>query len=185
MLKPLPKNYKGLITISGPIKSGKSQLAEFLIKDQESITYIATSKSRPLDPEWERKIDIHKNRRPKSWKLIECPVDICKAIESSKNGETFLLDSLGGLVDQHLKDNKEDWELFQSQFTNCLLKNDYGIIVVIEEIGWGIVPSTEIGHLFRERLSTLSLLLSQKSNKKWLALNGIAIDLNQVGYLIP
>ena len=46
MLKPIDKNFKGLIIISGPIKSGKSQLAEFLIKEQDSIIYIATSKPR-------------------------------------------------------------------------------------------------------------------------------------------
>ena len=185
MLSPIPKNFKGLITISGPTKSGKSKLAEFLIKDQLYITYIATSKPRVNDPEWQRKINIHKKRRPDTWKLLEHPHDIITAIESTKKEETFLLDSLGGLVEQHLKDNQEDWELFQFKFLNCLTKNDFGIIVVTEEIGWGIVPATSIGHLFRERLCTLSLLLSQNSTNKWLALNGMAIDLDKIGYLIP
>tara|TARA_B100001250_G_C19729050_1_gene757521 strand:- start:167 stop:724 length:558 start_codon:yes stop_codon:yes gene_type:complete len=185
MLSPLPKNFKGLITISGPTKSGKSQLAEFLIKDQQSITYIATSKPRLNDSEWLRKINIHKKRRPDSWKLIENPQDIFTAIESKNNDQSFLLDSLGGLVEQHLKDNLEDWESFQYNFINLLKKNDYGIIVVTEEIGWGIVPATPIGHLFRERHSALSLLISHNATKKWLAINGMAIDLDKIGYLIP
>ena len=185
MLSPLPKNFKGLITISGPTKSGKSQLAEFLIKDQQSITYIATSKPRLNDSEWLRKINIHKKRRPDSWKLIENPQDIFTAIESKNNDQSFLLDSLGGLVEQHLKDNLEDWESFQYNFINLLKKNDYGIIVVTEEIGWGIVPATPIGHLFRERHSTLTSLISRHSKKNWLAVNGTAIDLDKIGYLIP
>ena len=82
MLIPLAKNFRGLITISGPINSGKSQLAEFLIKEQESITYIATSRPRENDLEWERKINKHRNRRPDSWNLIEYPQDICKTIQS-------------------------------------------------------------------------------------------------------
>ena len=104
---------------------------------------------------------------------------------SKKVGEVFLLDSLGGIVEQHILVDQEDWELFQFNFINCLIKNDFGIIVVTEEIGWGIVPATAIGHLFRERLSTLSSLLSQNSKQKWLAVNGTAIDLDKIGHLIP
>ena len=185
MLKPIKKNFKGLITISGPTKSGKSQLAEFFIKDQVSITYIATSRPRVNDPEWQKRINIHKKRRPANWKLIEHPQDICKTIESSRNEETFLLDSLGGLVEQHLNDNKDEWEYFQSKFLNCLRKNDLGIIVVTEEIGWGIVPGTPIGHLFRERHCNLSAMLSQNSTEKWLAISGMAINLDMIGYKIP
>lgn len=185
MLKPLKKNFKGLIIISGPTKSGKSKLAEFFIKDQVSITYIATSRSRVNDPEWQKRINIHKKRRPASWKLIEHPNDICKVIDTSSNEENFLLDSLGGLVEQHLNENQAVWESFQLKFLKCIRKNNLGIIVVTEEIGWGIVPSTPIGHLFRERHSNLAALISQNSTQKWLAINGTAIDLEKTGYLIP
>ena len=185
MLKPIVKNFKGLITITGPSKSGKSQLAEFLIKDQESITYIATSKPRKNDLEWQNRISIHRQRRPDTWKLIEHPLDICKAILSTNNEETFLLDSIGGLVEQHLTDTQDDWEFFQLKFINCLLNNDLGIIVVTEEVGWGIVPATALGHIFRERLCSLTSLLFQNSTMKWLAVNGTAIDLDKIGYKIP
>ena len=185
MLKPIHKNFKGLITVTGPTKSGKSQLAEFLIKDQESVTYIATSQIRENDLEWQKRINIHRQRRPDSWKLIEHPLDICKTIINTNNDEFILLDSLGGLVVQHLTDNQDNWELFQIKFINCLLNNNLGIIVVTEEVGWGIVPETAIGHLFRERLCSLTSLLFKNSTMKWLAVNGTAIDLDKIGYKIP
>ena len=185
MLKPIQKNFKGLITISGPTKSGKSQLAEFLIKDQESITYIATSRPRKNDPEWQRRINIHSKRRPDAWRLIEHPLDICKDIKCMNNNESILVDSLGGLVEQHLMKNDDQWQLFQSDFINCLKNYDCAIFVVTEQIGWGIVPATSIGHRFRERLSTLSLMLSRYSKHKWLAINGMAIELDKIGYIIP
>ena len=185
MLKPLTKNFSGLITISGPTKSGKSKLAEFLIKEQESIIYIATSKPRINDPEWQRRIDIHKKRRPNTWKLIEHPYEICKEFESISNNDSVLIDSLGGLVEQHLILKDKQWELFSNKFLNCLIDSPSTIIVVCEEIGWGISPATQIGHLFRERLSNLSYLISSNSIKKMLAINGIAIDLDIVGYQIP
>tara|TARA_B100000965_G_C19600052_1_gene762054 strand:+ start:1620 stop:2177 length:558 start_codon:yes stop_codon:yes gene_type:complete len=185
MLKPISKNFRGLITISGPTKSGKSQLAEFLIKEQDSITYIATSKPRKHDPEWERRIDVHRRRRPSSWKLVEHPLNICKAIHALDNKESILIDSLGGLVEQHLLISDGKWELFQTEFLESLINNNYGIIVVSEEIGWGIVPATPMGHLFRERLSNLFLLLNRHSIGKWLAVNGTAINLYTLGDQIP
>tara|TARA_Y100001968_G_C19263487_1_gene670454 strand:- start:161 stop:718 length:558 start_codon:yes stop_codon:yes gene_type:complete len=185
MLKPLKIKFKGLVTVTGPTKSGKSQLAEFLIKDQVSITYIATSTPRKNDREWNKRINLHRKRRPKDWKLIEPPLDICHVINTICKDETILLDSLGGLVEQHLQKTESQWELFQNKFLNSLITNYLGIIVVTEEIGWGVIPATPVGHLFRERLSYLSSLICRNSKQKWLAINGTAIDLSKIGYLIP
>ena len=185
MLKPFSCDLTGLVTISGPTKSGKSQLAEYLIKEHKFITYIATSKPREKDPEWQKRINLHRKRRPNSWNLIEYPKDICQTICDIGNTESILIDSLGGLVEQHLLENNCQWELFQTKFVNSIKSTESLIIVVTEEIGWGIVPGTPIGHLFRERLSFLSLLISSQSKKKWLAVNGTAIDLEKIGYSIP
>ncbi len=186
MLKPICSKYNGIITISGPTRSGKSQLAEYLIKDQISITYIATSKVRENDPQWTKRIKIHRERRPSSWKVIEHPNDICKTINSLGKNEAILLDSLGGLVEQHIMEDDLQWKLFQHKFVKCLKNKAKGcIFIVSEEVGWGLVPATPIGHLFRERHCEIFLSLSRIATKKWLAVNGTAIDLNQVGYPIP
>ena len=185
MITPIAKNYKGLISITGPTRSGKSKLAEFLIKEQDPVTYIATSKPRPNDSDWQDRIDIHRKRRPHGWTLIEHPKDICKAIESIDGNESILIDSLGGLVEHYLIEDDDHWENFQNKFVNCLTKNNLCIVVVSEEVGWGIVPATPIGHLFRERHSTLTSLISRQSKKSWLAINGAAIDLDKFGELIP
>ena len=185
MITPLSKAYKGLISITGPTRSGKSKLAEFLIKDKDTVTYIATSKPRPNDPDWQQRINLHRKRRPKNWTLIEYPKDICKAIESVRGNESILIDSLGGLVEHHLIEEDYQWNSFQNKLFNCLTEDNLCIIVVSEEVGWGIVPATPIGHLFRERHSALTSLISRHSKKRWLAVNGTAIDLNKIGDLIP
>ena len=58
-------------------------------------------------------------------------------------------------------------------------------MIVSEEVGWGIVPATAIGHLFRERHSRLTSLISRNSKKRWLALNETAIDLDKISDQIP
>tara|TARA_Y100001968_G_C19215492_1_gene646959 strand:- start:161 stop:718 length:558 start_codon:yes stop_codon:yes gene_type:complete len=185
MIKPVSKNYKGLISITGSTRSGKSQLAEFLIKEHDCVTYIATSKPRPNDLDWQQRIDIHRRRRPDSWNLIEHPTDICKTIESMRRNESILIDSLGGLVEHHLSQKDDQWEIFQKKMIKCFTDHNLCIIVVAEEVGWGIVPATSIGHLFRERHTTLNSLISRHSQSRWLCVNGSAIDLDKIGNLIP
>ena len=184
MIKPIKKNYKGLISITGPTRSGKSKLAEFLIREHDSVTYIATSKPRPNDPDWMKRIDIHKKRRPDSWTLIEHPKDICKSIKSLRGNRSILIDSLGGLVENHLIEDDSLWNNFQDKLIDCLTGDNLCIIVVSEEVGWGIVPATPIGHLFRERHSILSSRISRYSKRRWLAINGTAIDLDKIGDFI-
>ena len=185
MITPIARNYKGLISITGPTRSGKSKLAEFLIKEQDLVTYIASSKPRPNDRDWQQRIDLHRSRRPDSWRLIEHPKNICRAIESIKANQSILIDSLGGIVENHLMEDNDQWNNFQNKLLNCLTKDKLCIVIVSEEIGWGIVPATPIGHLFRERHTTLTSLISRKSKKRWLAVNGTAIDLDKIGYVIP
>tara|TARA_B100001250_G_scaffold156133_1_gene134189 strand:- start:13 stop:570 length:558 start_codon:yes stop_codon:yes gene_type:complete len=185
MISPIIKNYKGLISITGPTRSGKSQLAEFLIKSQDPVTYIATSKPRPKDPDWQKRIDLHRMRRPDSWSLIEHPKDICNVIESIRGKSSILIDSIGGLVEDHLIDNDDQWNNYQKKLIKCFTEDNLCIVVVSEEVGWGIVPATPIGHLFRERQSNLTSLISRYSKKRWLVLNGTAIDLDKIGDLIP
>ena len=185
MITPIAKNYKGLVSITGPTSSGKSQLAEFLITEQDPVTYIATSKPRPDDKDWQKRIDLHKKRRPDNWTLLEHPNDICKSIELIRGNESILIDSLGGLVEHHIIEDDLYWNNFQNKLLNCITEDNLCIVVVSEEVGWGIVPATPIGHLFRERQSELTSLKSRKSKKRWLAFNGTAIDIDKIGYVIP
>ena len=88
-------------------------------------------------------------------------------------------------MEHHLVEDDNQWNNFQIKFLNCLSEDNLCIVVVSEEVGWGIVPATPIGHLFRERHSTLTSLISCRSNKRLLAVSGIALDLDQIGEVIP
>ena len=66
----------GLTLITGPTMSGKSEWAEYLISDKKDVTYIATSISKPDDPEWLERLSIHQKRRPKYWQTIESNGDL-------------------------------------------------------------------------------------------------------------
>ena len=185
MPKPIDKDSKGLVMVTGPTRSGKSELAEFLVSAQQRVSYIATSMNRENDSEWQKRIEIHRNRRSSHWKLLEPPIDICKYLSTLSEDESVLIDSIGGLVEEHIKDSSDKWDEYTNELVDSLCERKRLIVIVSEEVGWGIVPSTSLGHLFRERLSAISSCLAKRSIKKWLAIQGHAIDIEKIGFKIP
>ena len=55
----------------------------------------------------------------------------------------------------------------------------------MEEVGWGLVPPTAIGGLFRDRMGALQQRLNAISRESWLVVNGRALNLHQLGVPVP
>jgi adenosylcobinamide kinase/adenosylcobinamide-phosphate guanylyltransferase len=58
-------------------------------------------------------------------------------------------------------------------------------LLVAEEAGWCVVPSTAVGGLFRDRLGRLEQLLMQRARSAWLVTHGRAIDLLSCSVPVP
>ena len=82
-----------LTLVSGPIRSGKSKWAETLLNGETDVTYFATSDIYPTDVSWQQRINLHKDRRPKSWKLIETCNDIYTQLPKIHRTQYVLIDS--------------------------------------------------------------------------------------------
>ena len=89
-----------IILVSGGIKSGKSEFAEYLASKESNVTYIALSENRPNDKLWRERIIVHQLRRHKNWKLIETE-NLIPIIKEDRG--VLLIDSLGGFVVNNLK----------------------------------------------------------------------------------
>ena len=59
------------------------------------------------------------------------------------------------------------------------------MILVSEETGWGVVPSTAVGGRFRQRLGELMQQLMPACDSAWLVLHGRAIDLLACSAVVP
>ena len=84
-----------LVFITGGTKSGKSEFAEYLAKKVKNLSYVALSENNLDDKEWQEKINLHRKRRPKNWKLIET-TDLLNTLR--KEDGPLLIDSIGGFV---------------------------------------------------------------------------------------
>tara|TARA_Y100001968_G_C19378423_1_gene728987 strand:+ start:670 stop:1221 length:552 start_codon:yes stop_codon:yes gene_type:complete len=173
---------KGIITVSGPSRGGKSQWAETIFNGRSQVYYLATSKSYHSDIEWKKRIKQHKSRRPENWETIECSENLIESIQNL-NGQNnnLLIDSIGGFVTQNLEMNTNSWSIHTNKLIDVLLNFKGCIIIVIEEVGWGLVPSTKLGNTFRDRIGTLSQQLQSIASNSWLVFQGRAINLKEIG----
>tara|TARA_Y100001968_G_C19182700_1_gene631250 strand:+ start:31 stop:585 length:555 start_codon:yes stop_codon:yes gene_type:complete len=178
------RNREGLIIVTGPSRSGKSKWAENLLINNNLVSYIATSETLKDDENWNTRIKIHQNRRPNHWNLIESPTNLSYTISKIDKSYSILIDSLGGFVTKYIDYSDEEWLDVENDLIHTLFYSKHLIVIVIEEVGWGLVSETKIGNLFKDRIGLLSQKLQRISIQSWLVIQGRAIKLNKISEII-
>ena len=171
-----------IVLITGGTKSGKSEFAEHLAKGVKKLSYVALSENNLDDKEWQYKINLHRKRRPKDWKLIET-TDLLNTL--SKEDGPLLIDSIGGFVMESI--NKEDkvWFIKMNSLINLLKKRKSKTFIVGEQVGWSLVSEYKIGNTYIERIGELQKRITKISKDNWLAINGRAIKIDEISIEIP
>ncbi len=174
-----------LILVSGPARSGKSRWAEHLLHHHPVVTYIATAAARPDDRDWQMRLEAHRKRRPDHWSVAESGPALVNVIDNLAPGQSVLIDALGGFVAHHLELTASEWDQLCERLIASIRSSHCTFVLVIEETGWGVVPPTRIGGLFRDRLGSLAQALDRVADGAWLVLQGRALDLHALGYELP
>jgi len=174
-----------LILVNGPARSGKSRWAETLLKDITPVTYVATAAGRPQDASWQERLRLHRSRRPDHWALLEAGPDLAEDLKRVPENHAVLIDALGGYVAQHLDSASDIWDQQAETLLSQLSSMKQTCVLVIEETGWGVVPPTVIGGLFRDRLGALAQRLDHQAEASWLVVQGRALDLHALGVAVP
>ena len=171
-----------IILVSGGVKSGKSEFAEYLASKEKVVTYVALSENRPNDKSWIEKVKVHQLRRPKSWKLIETE-NLLPIIKVDIG--VLLIDSLGGFILNSLKKNENEWKNCLNKLLHYLSFYKSKIIIVGEQTGWGLVSEYKIGNLYTDRLGICLKEITKISKENWITINGKAIQLDKMFFEIP
>ncbi len=163
--------------ITGAIKSGKSEFAEKVAFVYKKLTYIALSDSRPDDLAWQEKIKLHKARRPSNWEVIEND-DLLYVLKNVSG--PLLIDSIGGFVVKTINEDDNEWKRNLRLLNKCLIEYKSDIIIVGEQVGWGLVSEYKIGNIFTERIGDVLKAITLISSNNWLTINGKAIKLDNI-----
>lgn len=174
-----------LTLVLGPARSGKSEWAEGLAhRSGYPVTYLATAIADPADPDWQHRIQQHQRRRPADWQTQEVPHDLAQAITQAPTHTCLLVDSLGTWLANLLTQDGETWEQSESQLVLNLAAAHSPIILVAEEVGWGVIPAYPLGRCFRDRLGHLVRKIGAIAGNVYLVTGGYALNLSQLGVSI-
>ena len=166
------ENLSHIIFITGGTKSGKSEFAEHLAKEIKNLSYVALSENKIDDKEWQEKINIHRIRRPKDWKLIET-TDLLNTLRKEEG--PLLIDSIGGFVMEIIGKEQNVWSTKMNSLISLLMKRNSITFIVGEQVGWSLVSEYKIGNTYIERIGELQKRITKISKDNWLAINGRAI----------
>ena len=175
-------NYSKIIFITGGTKSGKSEFAEHLAKKEKKLSYVALSENNLDDKEWQEKINLHRNRRPNDWKLIET-TNLLNTL--TKEEGPLLIDSIGGFVVESIGKDHNEWSTRVHSLISLLMKRKSIKIIVGEQVGWSLVSEYKIGNTYIERIGELQKRITKISKDNWLAINGRAIKIDEISIEIP
>lgn len=177
----------GLVLVTGPAKSGKSEWAEILaMQSGKPVIYLATAKVDATDAEWRSRIQQHRDRRALDWLTLEVPENLVETIKTTPSSSCLLIDSLGTWVANLLEKDNTCWQTTQQNLILNLEKiESKHVIIVAEETGWGVVPAYTTGRLFRDRLGNLVRLLGSFANPVYLVTGGHVLNLSVLGSPLP
>lgn len=176
----------GLTLICGPAGGGKSRWAEHLASASgRSVVYLATGPQLPDDADWQRRLERHRRRRPPQWRCLEVGAELAPALSQLGSEQIALIDSLGTWVAAWLDCDRLDWQHRCQELREALRRCAAPQLLVSEQVGWGVVPSSAAGGRFRTRLAELEQRLMADASVAWLVVAGRALDLFQLSLPVP
>ncbi|MFK8328940.1 bifunctional adenosylcobinamide kinase/adenosylcobinamide-phosphate guanylyltransferase [Pseudomonas sp. BJa5] len=167
--------------ILGGARSGKSRLAEQLAERSGlPVTYIATSE--PLDGEMNARVQLHRERRPASWGLIEEPLALADALRSNASaGRCLLVDCLTlWLTNLLMLDDPERLAAERTALLDCLATLPGEIILVSNETGLGVVPMGELTRRYVDEAGWLHQAIAERCQRVVLTVAGLPLTLKGI-----
>ncbi|MGW6568377.1 bifunctional adenosylcobinamide kinase/adenosylcobinamide-phosphate guanylyltransferase [Streptomyces sp. NPDC054975] len=172
--------------VTGGARSGKSVEAERRLETFPEVLYVATGGSGEGDPEWARRVALHRDRRPGSWRTAET-CDLVPLLEA--DGPALLIDCLSlWLTDAMDQVGAWDDERWVSEGQDALRERvealvaavratSRTVVTVTNEVGSGVVPATAAGRRFRDELGRLNAAFGDECEQVVLVVSGQALVL--------
>ena len=157
--------------VLGGARSGKSAVAEACAaRATPPVTYVATGVA--TDEDMATRIAAHRARRPRGWSTVEVADDLPVALRRIEG--TVLLDALGTWVAADL-DRCDDAAV--TGLCRALSARSGDTVVVSDEVGLGVHPSTEAGRRFRDVLGDVNQRVAALADEVLLVVAGRVLPL--------
>ncbi len=146
----------------GGSRSGKSRHAETVAAGSGlPVSYLATCRTEEADEEMRARIKLHRQRRPSHWKTIENRYDLRNQILEN-DGRLLLVDCLTlWLSFQQMQARSAESILADlEEAMQTARERGRALILVSNEVGTGLIPSTPEGRAFRDLCGSANQLVA-------------------------
>lgn len=164
-----------LSVVIGGARSGKSRFAEALIgKTQRIQRYIATAQA--WDDEMRARIAQHQTDRGTEWITVEAPLRLDAALAASQPDDAVLVDCATLWLSNHLL-AQHDLETQCEMLLLALSACHAPVVIVTNEVGYGIVPDNALARRFRDAQGQLNQRLAAQAELVVLVVAGLPVVL--------
>jgi adenosylcobinamide kinase/adenosylcobinamide-phosphate guanylyltransferase len=160
--------------VVGGARSGKSAHAERqALATGLRCVYVATAQAH--DDEMARRIAHHRARRPADWRTVEAPLDLAAALRREAADDACLLvDCLTLWLSNLILAERAD-EI--DTLLAALPALPGRVILVSNEVGWGIVPENALARRFRDEQGRLNQRVAELAGRVTLVAAGLPLTL--------
>lgn len=177
-----------LVLLTGPVRSGKSEQGLRLALSSPGPVVVAVG-GRDDDEEMARRIECHRASRPAGMSVVETTEGWREKVPA---GACLLVDCLGTVLGRQLWDlvgtdtdvfsveAEQRAEQVAGELVEWLIARTGDTVVVSNEVGWGVVPATPAGRLFRDVLGRANRRLAEAADAAWLVVNGRCLEISNL-----
>ena len=165
-----------IVLVLGGARSGKSGVAErrvAALAGAGSVTVLATAVVG--DADMAARVAAHRARRPAHWSTVETGPDLVGALVAVPPAGPVLVDALG------------TWVAAAPQLTvdglalcSALTARAGPTVVVSDEVGLGVHPTTDAGRRFRDALGELNTSVAEVADEVLLVVAGRTLRLEEI-----
>ncbi|QOZ35281.1 bifunctional adenosylcobinamide kinase/adenosylcobinamide-phosphate guanylyltransferase [Bradyrhizobium sp. CCBAU 53421] len=164
-----------VILITGGARSGKSRRAELRARSfPGQPVYVATAEA--LDAEMDERIAMHRARRSRDWIEREVPLDLVEALAETDGGGARLVDCLT-LWLSNLLHAERDWSREVTRLADALPRQHSPVIMVTNEVGFGIVPDNALARTFRDAAGLMNQSIAGAADEVEFVVAGLPMKL--------
>lgn len=171
-----------LTLVLGGARSGKSRYAQTLIGNRPAI-YVATAR-RTGDRDMSGRIDRHRTDRPSSWTTIEEPESVPRVVRTAAPGDAPVLVECVTLWLSNLFERESHTPARRQQDIIMAAVRELAdasrmreVVVVSNDVGGGIVPTTRVGRRFRDLQGWANQILAAEAQSVVLVVAGLPLVL--------